>query len=257
MPTADGAQVERAPDHSTPVTRSRRWLLAGTTALAPLVLLGTLPFEVSTGDADSGIESLTIIAADRGQFYATGLALAIGLAMLGLSSLAIMQVVRGRGGVLATVGGCLLLVGGISASAAIFMYTVVNHAMTDPAMDRQAMAALDTTASDSVQAGIPFMIGFPGLALGLLLCGVALLRSGAVPLYVSIPVLLSGPALMVGGDGWGFALSLSALLALTGVAVELVRPQPRTVSLPQGPAQVPGQTRAGSVDVTSPTTTGA
>jgi hypothetical protein len=220
-----------------PADRAQRWLLAGTAALAPIILLLTIPFEVSTGDVDSGVESLAITADDRGQFYATGLALSIGLVMLGLSALAVMRVARSRGSVLATVGGCLLLVGGLAASAAIFMYTVVSHAMTDPAMDRAAMGALDATASESVQAGLPFMIGFSGIALGLLLCGLALLRSGAVPLYVSIPIAVAGPlSFFGGGSGWAFALALSPLLAFIGVAVEVAR-QPRVVVLPDVPGQ--------------------
>lgn len=215
--------------------RVRRWLLAGATAAAPFVLLATIPFETDTGDADSGVESLNIIAEDRGQFWATGFALAVGLVMLAVAGLAVMALVRRRGAVLATIGGSLLFVAGISAAAAIYMYTTVNHAMTDPAMDREAMGLLDQTASESAQAGIPFIIGFPGMALALLLCGIALFRSGTVPLFVSVPIALAGPAMMAGGSGAAFALTISPLLALTGVAVELVRRRTRAVE----PADVP------------------
>lgn len=216
--------------------RSRRYLLAGAMALTPLLLLAGSILEVDTGD-DSGAATLAAVAEDRGMFYASGLLLALGLAALGACGVALAQLARERGGVLTTIGCALLVVGGPAAGAGVFMYTAVLHTATAPGLDREAMSAFDVAASDSVSLGLPFMIGFVGIALGMLLTGIGLARARTVPLWMAVVLAASGVLSWFSDSQATIILTTSAFLVLIGLAVELVRQQPRSISLPDVPGQ--------------------
>jgi hypothetical protein len=90
---------------------------------------------------------------------------AFGLVLVAAVGLAVLRLVRGRGRVVATIGGLLLVIGGTAATTGQFMYGAVLTAMA---------------------------VGFPGIMLGLLVSAGALLRSRAVPRWV--------PAAMVFGS---------------------------------------------------------
>jgi hypothetical protein len=205
-------------------------------ALAPLLLLAGSAFEVDTGD-DSGAATLSLVAADRGQFYASGLLLALGLAALGASAVGLAQLARGRGGMLTTVGAALLFVAGPAAGAGIFMYTAVLYTATAPGMDQAALGAFDEAASDSMALGIPFMVGFLGLALGMALLGIGLLRARTVPVWMAALLTVSGLLNWFSDSTAMIVLTSSSLLVLVGLAVELVRSRPVTVVLPDVPDQ--------------------
>lgn len=241
-PDPNGVRLDR-----TSTDTVRRCLVAGAMVLTPVLLVLGSILEVDTGD-DSGAASLALIAPDRGQFYAAGLLLAVGLAMLPACAIGLMQLTRDRGGVLGTVGGSLLFVGGAAAGAGIFMYTAVLYVGSSPALDREAIGAFDEAAEDSFALGVPFLIGFVGIALGMLLLGIALWRARTVPRWVAVVVGLAGVASWFTGSKASAILATSAFFVLVACAVELVRPQGRTIVLPG----VPGQSRGGH-DVASPT----
>jgi hypothetical protein len=221
--------------------RSHRYLLAGAMVATPLLLLAGSVLEIDTGD-DAGAATLAAVAADRDQFYAAGLLLALGLAALGACGVGLMQLTRTRGGTLTTIGGALLMLAGPAAGAGIFMYTAVLYTASSPDLDRPTMSAFDVAASDSVAVGIPFMIGFVGIALGLLLCGIGLAVGRAVPLWMAGVLAISGVLSWFSDGQASILLTTSAFLVLIGLAVELVRQQPRTVVLPDVPGQ---RTQAG------------
>lgn len=230
----------------TSTDRVRRHLLAGAMVLCPLLMLVGTALETDTGD--SGLEEITLVAADRGQFFASTTVLAVALAMLAPTALGLMQLARRRGGALATVGGSLLFVGGIAAAAGIYMYGAVVTVASDGDLPREAMGQFSEAASDSVYTAPPFFVGFFSIGIGLVLLGVALMRARTVPVWMPA-LLVVGALTTFFGEGSTAVLLLttSPLLVLVGLAVELVRPS-QTVALPD----VPGQ-RAGAEPASAPT----
>lgn len=210
----------------------RRCLLAGTLALAPVVLV--IAALVGVDDPDtSGAAHLEAIAPDRDQFF-TSLALtSLGLAMLAIGAYGLALLARRRGGRTTTAGWFVTAIGGTAAAASLFLYAAVLHLITDPSLDREAMGAVDQLGSDSGRIGVAFVVGFLGLTIGLLLLAAGLWRARTVPTWMAgllgLGAVLS--AFAWDTDQWGAAVLLSPLLVLIGLAAELLRPE-RTIVLP-------------------------
>ena len=234
---------------TTSTDRARTWLLAGAMVVAPVLLLAGSLLEVDTGDT-SGTAEIAAVAADRDQFFVSGLLLALGLAALSACAIGLMRLTRDRGGVLGTVGGCLLFVGGAAAGGAIFMYSGVMWTAADPDLDRTAMGAFAETAGEGVQLGLPFMVGFLGIALGMALLGIALWRARTVPRWAAVLVGVAGVSSWFSDSQASIVLTTSAFFVLVACAVELVRPQARTITLPD----VPRQAAPADAEVASATT---
>jgi hypothetical protein len=221
----------------TSTDRVRRYLLAGSMALCPVLLMAGTALEFETGEA--GSQELAAVAADTGRFYASTLLLALGLALLTPTALGLMQLARGRGGTLTTVGGCLLFVAGTATATGITMYGVMTTVASDPALPRDTMAQFAEAAGESGYAAPPFVVGFFGMAIGLVVTSIGLVRAGTVPVWM--PVLLGVGAVttfLTSDAGWPMLLAVSPLLVLVGLAVEVARPD-RTVVLPDLPGQRP------------------
>lgn len=206
--------------------RARDLVLAGATVLGPALMIAGLLIETDEGGDDAtGTQMLAAIAdsgADR--FWTSNFLAAIGLCLLGAGGLAVMRLVRARGGALATVGGVLAMVSGAMAGAGLFMYGAVAAVMADPDLDREQMGALQDRLSDAWQVMPPF-VGFIGGALALLLLAGALWRSRVVPVWVPVAVVLSAVAFFLVGDGGLLeaATLLPLLAAYAVVAAALVR----------------------------------
>lgn len=240
------------PTTTTSTDRARAWLLAGAMVLTPVLLMAGSLLEVDTGEG-SGTSELAAVAADRGQFYAAGLLLALGLAMLPVCAIGLMRLTRERGGVLGTIGGSVLLVGGAAAGAGIFMYTGVLHTAADPSLDREAMGEFNDLAGDTVALGLPFMVGFVGIAIGMALLGIALWRAQTVPRWAAVLVGLAGISTWFSESQATIVLTTSSFFVLVACAVELVRPQARTIVLPEVPAQaLPADDAVPSATTTGP-----
>lgn len=224
----------------------RRCFLAGAMALTPLLLIASVLLSTQDPD-DDGVVHLNAIAPDRDQFYASLLLGALGFAMLGVAAHGLVLLARRRGGALATIGWILLLIGGTSAAAALFLYGTVIHLATDPSLDREAMGALDTLGSDSWTTGLAFVLGFIPLTVGLLVMAAGLYRARTVPVWMSALLGLS-PLLIFfvqSDNNFWMAVAYSPLLVLIALAYELLRPE-RTIVMPSVPdnasslAQDPG-----------------
>lgn len=223
---------------STSTTRAdvlRRCLLAGTLAIAPVVLVVAALVGIDDPDT-SGTAHVDAIAPDRDRFFVSLVLASLGMAMLAIGSYGLTLLARRRGGRTATAGWFLTAVGGTSAAASLFLYGVVLHLVTDPSLDREAMGAVDQLGSDSVRIGVAFVVGFLGVAIGLLLLAVGLWRARTVPTWMAGLLGLGAvlTAFAYGQDQWASALLLSPLLVLVGLAVELVRSE-RTIVLPGAP----------------------
>ncbi len=170
---------------------------------------------------------MAFIAEQPDRWYAGQLLLALGFVLLGAVALATAMLVRARGGALATAGALLLLIGGTAFGAAMFMYggtaylNATNATLTDG-----AGVAFQAAAEDSGALGAPFPIGFFGIIIGVVLCALALWRSGAVAWWQALLLGLL-PAAIFGGFeapyGVGAALCVGVLVGVVAVARALVR----------------------------------
>jgi Domain of unknown function (DUF4386) len=213
------------PSGRTSTDRFRDHVLAGATVLGPALVIVGLLLEVEDGNDDStGAETLDAIAPHVDRFYAAELISAIGLVLLAAGALAVMRLVRGRGGVLATVGGLLGMIGGPAAATGIFMYGAVLSLAASDDLDRTAMGAFQDKADEAAQIFPPFAIGFIGSTLGFLFLAAALWRSRRLPIWVPIAMVVSAVVFFVGESGTVQAVAMVPLLAAYGVvARELVR----------------------------------
>lgn len=163
-------------------------------------------------DVENGADLVGVVAETPDRFYVSTTLGAFGFAMTAAVGLAVLRLVHGRGRVLATVGGLMLTIAGVAAAAGLFMYGSVVTALVESGQDLTVVAGLQDSLEDSSRVALPFLVGFPGLLLGLVLCGVALLLSRAVPRWVPAVLLAGCLGVVVLGET---ALSSVADLLLT------------------------------------------
>ena len=209
-----------APQH-TPTETVRDAIHAGTCVLAGvLVTVGFLLDPAS--DADSAAEIVAVATEDTGLFYWSNTVSAFGLAMIAAAGLAVMRLVRGRGRVLATIGGLLMAIGGTAAAAGIFMYGAVLAGLAESDVDTATLVQLQDHLEDSMRPGLAFVLGFAPLLLGMLLSAVALFLSRAVPRWLGPLLGLAVVGIMALGDTPISTLSdvvLTVALATIGVCL--------------------------------------
>lgn len=227
MSTDSAVRTTEAPTSDpTSSDRVRDWLLAASTVLGPVLIAVALVVEVDDGaDEQKGTELLASIAEGGvGRFYAGNVIAAVGLVLLGAAGLTVMRLVRARGGALATAGGVLSMIAATAAATGLFMYGAVASVMTRDGLDREAMGALQDEFNDAAQLAPAYLIGFPGLALGLLLLSAALLRSKIVPVWVPAAIAVSLVLfVIVDGGPAGAATMLPMIAAFAVVAQRLLR----------------------------------
>lgn len=160
-------------------------------------------------DADNGTELIAIVTDAPDRFYWSNTLAAFGLVLVAAVGLAVFRLVRGRGRVVATVGGLLLMIGGAGAAAGTFMYGAVVTTMVESGQPATVSAALQDSFEDSLRTGLTFFIGFPGLMLGLLVTAAALFISRATPRWV--------PGALVAGVVCVFALGETPASSLADV----------------------------------------
>lgn len=174
-------------------------------------------------DSDTGTETVAAVADATERFYWANTTTAFGLAMVAAVGLAVLRLVRGRGRVLGTIGGMLLILGGISAGAAIFMYGAVLSAMVESDVDVPVLAELQDHLGDSMRPGLAFLLGFAPLLLGLILSAAALFVSKAAHVAVPVLLLLGAIGIVALGDAGNLAHVSDAVLSLglAGVGLTL------------------------------------
>lgn len=193
--TLDRDAPPRAVSDHTRTDAVRDAIHAGACVLAGvLITLGVLLDPAS--DVDAAADVVAVAADDTSLFYWSNTIAAFGLAMVAAAGLAVMRLVRGRGRVLATVGGVLTTIGGVSAGAGVFMYGAVLAGMAESDVEPAAQVALQEHLEDSLRPGLAFLLGFVPLMLGLVICGVALYLSRAVPVWLG-PLLGLGVVLVM------------------------------------------------------------
>ena len=210
--------------------RLRRSIIAGAAVLAPVLLaIGLLVMPSDVPEAPKAL--IDFVADDSGRWYTAHLLVALGFVLLPALALATALVVRDRGAGLATWGALVLFIGGIAFGGAMFMYGGTTYlAATHEALSGGSGVDFQTAADDSGALGAPFPIGFFSIIVGTVLCGVALWRSGRVPVWAAIAVGLFMVAVFVGFEaptGIGTVLCLGVAAGVLKVAQALLaEPEP-------------------------------
>ena len=151
-----------------------------------------------------------------------------GLAMvavtLGLSIVVHRLVVR-AGAVLARLGSVLAVAGGVTFALGGFGYATLAWHVTDPSvLDPAAGTAVLESAIDNPQHSLVVQIaGFLAMTLGMVLLSVALLRSGCVPRWLPVVVLVTSVLAFVVPPRVKDLVQVVQLLALVLIALMSVR----------------------------------
>ena len=129
------------------------------------------------GGGNTGAEQLDIAARNH-DLMLTDIYVGIASAILFMPAVyALLHVTRGRGVILGHVAAILTVVGLGLAHLALSGLQLMLWAMAGPGVDRSAMAAfIDKTMQNP--AGLPLVMGHDLFALGLVVFGVAVWRSG-------------------------------------------------------------------------------
>jgi hypothetical protein len=206
------------------IISTRRRLLAATVVAAPVLLAvgnATLPKHtfVFTGTKEHALGALAATDAAPGRVRLAGLVLIVGYTLLAAAFCAVASLVRGRGGIAATAGAALGVIGSVGAILVTCWIALSVYAASraDIPADAKAgyLVSLVKTTGLGNAAGLPFL---GGLFLGGVLMGVGLFRSKTVPAWLAvlfpiclIPATLAAPQDIMGG-----------LLALPLVAVSIL-----------------------------------
>jgi hypothetical protein len=200
----------------------RRTLLAAAVAAAPLLqLAGMVPHPVLP---DSPAATLELVAQDPDGWFRMHALAASSAALSIVAGLALAGLVRGRGARLATVGASLQVVG---AALLVFAFAAEAHLWSlaaDPSLDRAAVVPLVALEHDS-PAMTGLGVAFPLLGLGTVLLMSGLLRSGVVPRWQPVLVLV-GTATSIAaapGSSLGPLLFAPSVLGMLALAVSVAR----------------------------------
>ncbi len=218
---APAPAVAAAPER-TRTDGARDAIHVGACALAGVLI--TIGFWLDPArNIDDSAELVAAVAEAPNRFYAANLIAALGLVLVATVGLAVLRLVRGqgRGRVLASVGGILLMIGGTAAATGVFMYGSVMSTLSTT-QDAATAAAADEALSNSARTGLTFMVGFPGMMLGLLLCAAALFVSRATPRWVPAALVLAVVGILaLGSTDLAPVANLAMTAGLVGIGLSL------------------------------------
>ena len=169
-------------------TNFRRTLGGLCLILAPILFaVAEITYPASDGNGAQQLD----IAARNHDVMLTDIYFGIASAILFIPAVyALLNITRRRGVVLGHVAAILTVVGVCLAHLALAGLQLMLWAMAGPGVDRQAMAAfIDKTMQNP--AGLPLVLGHELFALGIIVFGVAIWRSG-------FGYRWAGPAIAIG-----------------------------------------------------------
>jgi hypothetical protein len=173
---------------------------AGPTALVAgsVLTIAGMTLHVA-GDGSPADEALVrTVEAQLTQWLASHLLLAFGMALVAAGVVTAFRVARGRGAALTRAGAALTATGAALMSFGDLAHGAVAYALAGHVDAATSLASQDAYFSRPAIAVISF--GGMLMPVGVLVLGVALLRSRVVPRWAAIALLVSPIAI-----SWGFA----------------------------------------------------
>ncbi len=220
-------------DNDSTALALRRVLRAASGPLAAVALfagstIGPRLADTVTSDPVEGAKVVAAVAAERDASLWAGVFLMIGLALLVPFFAGVTGAIRGRGALLATVGGTLAMVGAVCGSLSQWFF-FSQFQLTAPDVPREASIAGLTTLP--AWPGILLFLGFMGgLTLGWALLCLAAWRSQVFARWQVAAFAAAWLSLAVSHTFWSALVLLIAGLAM---APTLAR---RQVGRASGPA---------------------
>lgn len=201
---------------SSMVDRLRRYVGPAALVAGSVLAVAGMALHVA-GDGSAPDEALIrTIEAGLGQWLASHFLLASGMALVAIGVASAFRVARGRGAALTAVGAAVASVGAVLMSLGDFAHGALAYAMA---------GHVDATTSLAIQEGYflhPAIAAtsFGGMLLpvGVLVLGVALLRSRVVPRWAAL-VLAVSPIVISLGSASGPRMVVFGLPFVVGMTV--------------------------------------
>jgi hypothetical protein len=142
------------------------------------------------GDGSAPDESFVrTVEAQLPQWLTSHLFLSAGMALVAGGALSIFRLARGRGAVLTAVGATFLVIGGVLMSLGDLAHGALAYALAGHVEPAESLAIQNDYFFHPAVAVISF--GGMLLPLGVLILGVAMLRSHAMPRWAAVTLLVS------------------------------------------------------------------
>jgi uncharacterized protein DUF4386 len=147
---------------------------------------------------DNKLKELNKIAAHKSAYIVGSLLFVLGTVILLAASVGIIHLFRGRGVTLGQIAGSLLLVG-TATTFAFYAFSITEYEMVNQSGLNRVELARFLHKGIMTESGAPlFLLFVLGIVVGLILLGIALWRSGLVPKWAAVVVLLGGPVAFAG-----------------------------------------------------------
>ena len=199
-----------------------RTLAAVSLIVTPLMLLAAAIIGPDLGD--NYTEELEAIADNDAAFVISGVLFLFAPLVFVPGMMGVIRLLRRRGVTLGQVGAALIMFGAL-LTMAFYGWGVVEHtAATESGFDRTEMARLFDKTEDSA-VGIPIWLGgfIIGLVIGSILLAIGLWRTGVVPVWSPIALVLSTVVSFFSEEKWIVAVSFALLfVALWPLAQKLL-----------------------------------
>jgi hypothetical protein len=171
----------------------------GRTATGIALIVGPLLFLISSivqpnTDHKDKLRELAAVSAHKGTYFLSGVLFLVASAVLIYAAVGLIKLFRGPRGVTAgQVAGALLMLGSAVTFGWYALGAMEYEMVNQKGVNRAAMAQFLHKA-DSTSTLLPLIIAFLiGTVLGLIFLGIAAWRTGVVPKWTAILLILSGP----------------------------------------------------------------
>jgi hypothetical protein len=209
-------QLTVVPEAPPAIDRLRRF--GGPVALAAgaVLAIAGMALHVEGDGTEADVEFVRAVEAESTQWLVSHLLLAVGMALVAGGAVAAFRMARGRGAALTAIGAGIMAVGGLLMSLGDLGHGVLGYALSgkvDPATSLEIQEAYFFHPAVAV-------LSFGGmlLPLGVLVLGIALLRSRAVPRWAAVVLILS-PVLITFGFASGTRMLLLGIPFVVGLAL--------------------------------------
>lgn len=176
-------------------TRLSRTAMGAAMLLAPIAgIIAAVAHPALRDDLD---QEIAAIAAHQGRYYVYALAIMISGYLLVPAFLGVLALLRDRATIWSTLAGGLA-VAGLLVAVGDGAGELIYWQMGSPRADRAQMVALADRYENALGSSLPYTIGGLATLVGVLLVSVALWRTGVVPRWAAVGLLVGSVANIVG-----------------------------------------------------------
>lgn len=208
---------------TSPVTSSSNRLVAAAMLLAaPLVVVGSFLFSVSSSDSPAGF--VQDVAAAHGRYVVGGLLLTAGAFLLIPSAIGLLRLAQPKARAVVVTGGVMSGIAAAILGGGYLMMTVIMGMLTPAHAD--VATHVQQVAGSSGLAGLPFIFA-PLLVIGLVITSIGLIIGGLTPRWLPILLAVGAVALHFAPDSpVGSLLHAPVAVAIAGLGIVLLRRSP-------------------------------